>query len=79
VGERLVEPGCVTYAGAEFWDPFYRRREDSGNDLDWKGLWTAPFLIPLPTSMSGAAWPAAELGQIIRPRPPSTRSDCPVA
>jgi SAM-dependent methyltransferase len=47
VAERLVEPGGVTYAGAEFWDPFYRRRKDSGNDLDWKGLWTAPFLIPL--------------------------------
>jgi SAM-dependent methyltransferase len=37
----------VTFAGAEFWDPFYRRRKDSGHDLDWEGLWTAPFLNPL--------------------------------
>jgi len=37
----------VTYAGAEFWDQFYRRRLESGNDLDWEGLWTEPFLVPL--------------------------------
>jgi SAM-dependent methyltransferase len=37
----------VTYAGAEFWDRFFRRRRESGNDLDWEGLWTKPFLAPL--------------------------------
>jgi SAM-dependent methyltransferase len=37
----------VTDAGAEFWDQFFRRRRESGNELDWKGLWTEPFLLPL--------------------------------
>ena len=37
----------MAYAGAEFWDPFYRERRQSGDDLDWEGLWTAPFLVPL--------------------------------
>jgi len=37
----------VTYAGAEFWDQFFRQRRESGNDLDWGGLWTEPFLVPL--------------------------------
>jgi SAM-dependent methyltransferase len=37
----------VTSAGAEFWDQFYRRRLESGCDLDWEGLWTEPFLVPL--------------------------------
>jgi SAM-dependent methyltransferase len=40
-------PDGVAYAGAEFWDPFFRRRRESGNDLDWGGVWTQPFLIPL--------------------------------
>ena len=37
----------MTYAGAEFWDQFFRQRRESGNDLDWEGLWTGPFLVPL--------------------------------
>jgi SAM-dependent methyltransferase len=37
----------MTYAGAQFWDQFFRRRLGSGNDLDWGGLWTEPFLVPL--------------------------------
>jgi len=37
----------VTYASTEFWDQFYRRRLESGSDLDWEGLWTEPFLVPL--------------------------------
>ena len=37
----------MAYAGAEFWDPFYRQRRESGVDLDWEGLWTRPFLVPL--------------------------------
>src|SRR5215469_10505985 len=37
----------MTYAGVEFWDQFYVRRLNSGRDLDWHGLWTDPFLIPL--------------------------------
>src|SRR5215468_10580809 len=39
--------GGVTYAGAEFWDQFFSRRRESGDDLDWGGLWTGPFLVPL--------------------------------
>ena len=37
----------MTYAGADFWDQFFRRRLESGNDLDWEGLWTEPFLGPI--------------------------------
>ncbi len=37
----------MVYAGADFWDRFYRQRRDSGDDLDWAGLWTRPFLTPL--------------------------------
>jgi SAM-dependent methyltransferase len=37
----------VVHAGAEFWDQFFRQRRESGDDLDWGGLWTSPFLVPL--------------------------------
>jgi len=37
----------MAYAGAEFWDQFFRQRRESGDDLDWGGLWTEPFLPPL--------------------------------
>jgi SAM-dependent methyltransferase len=37
----------VAHAGAEFWDQFFRQRRESGDDLDWAGLWTRPFLAPL--------------------------------
>jgi SAM-dependent methyltransferase len=37
----------VVYAGAQFWDRFYLQRRESGRDLDWAGLWTGPFLVPL--------------------------------
>ena len=37
----------MVYAGAEFWNRFYRQRRESADDLDWGGLWTGPFLIPL--------------------------------
>ena len=37
----------MVQAGAEFWDEFFRRRLESGDDLDWAGLWTGPFLDPL--------------------------------
>ena len=37
----------MTYAGAEFWDQFFRQRRESGHDLDWGGLWTGPFLVRL--------------------------------
>jgi SAM-dependent methyltransferase len=37
----------VIHADAEFWDQFYRQRLESGDDLDWAGVWTAPFLVPL--------------------------------
>lgn len=37
----------MSYADAEFWDQFFRQRRESGNDLDWGGLWTGSFLTPL--------------------------------
>ena len=37
----------MAYAGAEFWDRFFRERRESGDDLDWGGLWTRPFQVPL--------------------------------
>jgi SAM-dependent methyltransferase len=37
----------VVHAGAEFWNQFFRQRLESGHDLDWAGLWTRPFLVPL--------------------------------
>jgi SAM-dependent methyltransferase len=37
----------VASAGAEFWDRFFRQRRESGDDLDWGGLWTGPFGVPL--------------------------------
>jgi SAM-dependent methyltransferase len=37
----------VVHAGVEYWDQFFRRRLASGDDLDWAGLWTEPFLVPL--------------------------------
>ncbi len=37
----------MVHAGAEFWDQFFRQRLASGDDLDWAGLWTRPFLGPL--------------------------------
>jgi SAM-dependent methyltransferase len=37
----------MAHAGAEFWDRSYRQRRESGNDLDWAGFWTRPFLAPL--------------------------------
>jgi len=37
----------VVYAGGQFWDRFYLQRRESGRDLDWAGLWTGPFLVPL--------------------------------
>ena len=39
--------GHVAHAGAQFWDQFFRQRRESGDDLDWAGVWTAPFLVPL--------------------------------
>ena len=46
-GMSAAYRGRVAYAGAEFWDQFFRQRRESGDDLDWAGLWTAPFLVPL--------------------------------
>jgi len=37
----------MAYAGADFWDQFFRQRREAGDDLDWAGVWTAPFLNPL--------------------------------
>jgi SAM-dependent methyltransferase len=37
----------VVHADGEFWDEFFRRKLESGDDLDWAGEWTRPFLAPL--------------------------------
>jgi SAM-dependent methyltransferase len=37
----------MIHAGTEFWDQYFRQRLDSGDDLDWAGVWTSPFLVPL--------------------------------
>lgn len=37
----------MVHAGAEYWDQFFRQRLESGNDLDWAGMWTRPFGVPL--------------------------------
>ncbi len=34
-------------ASARFWDQYFRELRLTGGDLDWEGLWTAPFLGPL--------------------------------
>lgn len=41
--------GCrgVTYADARYWDNYFRRLRESGDDLDWEGRWTEHFLGPL--------------------------------
>jgi SAM-dependent methyltransferase len=44
----------VGHAGGEFWDQFFRQRRESGDDLDWEGLWTAPFLAPLREARVGS-------------------------
>jgi SAM-dependent methyltransferase len=37
----------MVQSGAEFWDRFFRQRLEAGDDLDWAGFWTGPFLAPL--------------------------------
>jgi hypothetical protein len=37
----------MTYAGAAYWDQYFRRLREAGDDLDWEGRWTGPFLVPL--------------------------------
>jgi SAM-dependent methyltransferase len=37
----------VSYAGARYWDQYFRQLRETGDDLDWEGLWTGPFLGPL--------------------------------
>jgi SAM-dependent methyltransferase len=37
----------VTYAGARYWDSYFRELRESGDDLDWGGQWIEPFLAPL--------------------------------
>jgi SAM-dependent methyltransferase len=49
----------VAYAGARFWDQYFRELRQTGNDLDWEGLWTGPFLAPL---REAAARTILELG-----------------
>jgi SAM-dependent methyltransferase len=49
----------VSYAGAQFWDQYFRGLRESGDDLDWGGQWTGPFLVPL---REAAARTILELG-----------------
>ena len=37
----------MVQAGAQFRGQFFRRRLESGHDLDWAGLLTRPLLVPL--------------------------------
>ena len=37
----------MAYADARFWDRYFRELRQTGGDLDWEGLWTGPFLVPL--------------------------------
>jgi SAM-dependent methyltransferase len=37
----------VTSSGVLFWDQFFRRLRESGEDLDWEGRWTGPFMVAL--------------------------------
>lgn len=37
----------MAYAGARFWDQYFSALREAGDDLDWEGLWTGPFLGPL--------------------------------
>lgn len=34
----------TTSAGSRHWNGVYRRRREAGDDLDWEGHWTAPFM-----------------------------------
>jgi SAM-dependent methyltransferase len=49
----------MAFAGAGYWDEFHRSRHDAGDDLDWGGRWTGPFLEPL---REAAARTVLELG-----------------
>jgi SAM-dependent methyltransferase len=49
----------VAYASARFWDQYFRELRETGDDLDWEGLWTGPFLGPL---REAAARTILELG-----------------
>lgn len=37
----------MTYAGAQYWDQYFRELRESGDDLDWGGRWTEPFVARL--------------------------------
>ena len=35
----------MTFAGVEYWDRYFQQLRESGDDLDWDGRWTEPFLM----------------------------------
>lgn len=37
----------ASYARAGYWNSFFRTLREAGDDLDWRGQWTEPFLAPL--------------------------------
>ncbi len=47
------------HAGREYWDGYFARLRDAGDDLDWGGRWTEPFL---PVLRAAGAAAVLELG-----------------
>lgn len=45
----------MVYTGAGFWDRYHRTRLESGDELDWAGVWIRPFLVPLVTAIDFSA------------------------
>jgi SAM-dependent methyltransferase len=37
----------MTFAGAGYWNSYFRDLRETGDDLDWGGRWISPFLDPL--------------------------------
>jgi SAM-dependent methyltransferase len=37
----------TTFAGAEYWNSYFRQLQESGRDLDWQGRWVEPFWAAL--------------------------------
>jgi SAM-dependent methyltransferase len=37
----------VLHAGRDYWDGYFSKLREGGEDLDWGGRWTEPFLGPL--------------------------------
>jgi SAM-dependent methyltransferase len=40
----------ITHAPADYWNRYFRAKDDEGEDLDWGGRWTEPFIPWLTTT-----------------------------